>query len=108
MNQKKNFIVAIDQGTTSSRAILFNTSGKSLFKSQLEFIQYFPKNGWVEHNPEEIWNKTRKVLADVIKKRKKVKDEIIPKGITNKKEKSDNAKEEGAKRKQLQLKKRKN
>ena len=52
--------MAIDQGTTSSRAILFNTKGKSLFKSQLEFKQYFPKNGWVEHNPEEIWNKTKK------------------------------------------------
>jgi len=51
---KKKFIVAIDQGTTSSRAVLFDTTGKSLFKSQLEFRQYFPKNGWVEHNPEEI------------------------------------------------------
>ena len=60
--------MAIDQGTTSSRAILFNTKGKSLFKSQLEFKQHFPKNGWVEHNPEEIWNKTKKVLVDVIKK----------------------------------------
>ena len=68
MKTKKKFIVAIDQGTTSSRAILFNTKGKSLFKSKLEFKQYFPKNGWVEHNPEEIWNKTKKVLVDVIKK----------------------------------------
>ena len=73
MKTKKKFIIAIDQGTTSSRAILFNTKGKSLFKSQLEFKQYFPKNGWVEHNPEEIWNKTRKVLVDVIKKSKKLK-----------------------------------
>ena len=53
MKNRKKFIVAIDQGTTSSRAILFNTQGTSLFKSQLEFKQYFPKNGWVEHNPEE-------------------------------------------------------
>ena len=68
METKKKFIVAIDQGTTSSRAILFNTKGKLLFKSQLEFKQYFPKNGWVEHNPEEIWNKTKKVLVNVIKK----------------------------------------
>jgi len=46
---RKKFIIAIDQGTTSSRAILFNIQGKLLFKSQLEFKQYFPKNGWVEH-----------------------------------------------------------
>ena len=86
MKTKKKFIVAIDQGTTSSRAILFNTKGKSLFKSQLEFKQYFPKNGWVEHNPEEIWNKTRKVLADVIKKSKKLKGDILAIGITNQRE----------------------
>ena len=86
MKTKKKFIVAIDQGTTSSRAILFNTKGKSLFKSQLEFRQYFPKNGWVEHNPEEIWNKTRKVLADVIKKSKKLKGDILTIGITNQRE----------------------
>jgi len=72
LKNKKQFIIAIDQGTTSSRAILFNTQGKSLFKSQLEFKQYFPKNGWVEHNPEEIWNKTKKVLVDVINKSKKL------------------------------------
>jgi len=86
LKTKKKFIVAIDQGTTSSRAILFNTKGKSLFKSQLEFRQYFPKNGWVEHNPEEIWNKTRKVLADVIKKSKKLKGDILTIGITNQRE----------------------
>ena len=86
MRNKKKFIVAIDQGTTSSRAILFNTQGKSLFKSQLEFKQYFPKNGWVEHNPEEIWNKTKKVLVDVIKKSKKFNGDILTIGITNQRE----------------------
>ena len=86
MKTKKKFIVAIDQGTTSSRAILFNIKGKSLFKSQLEFKQYFPKNGWVEHNPEEIWNKTKKVLADVIKKSKKLNGDILTIGITNQRE----------------------
>ena len=83
---KKKFIVAIDQGTTSSRAILFNIQGKSLFKSQLEFKQYFPKNGWVEHNPEEIWNKTKKVLVNVINKSKKLKGDILTIGITNQRE----------------------
>ena len=86
MKTKKKFIVAIDQGTTSSRAILFSITGKSLFKSQLEFRQHFPKNGWVEHNPEEIWNKTRKVLVDVIKKSKKLKGDILTIGITNQRE----------------------
>ena len=64
MKDRKKFIVAIDQGTTSSRAILFNTDGVPIFKSQLEFKQYFPNNGWVEHNPEEIWKTTKKVLLD--------------------------------------------
>ena len=86
MKIKKKFIVAIDQGTTSSRAVLFDTTGKSLFKSQLEFRQYFPKNGWVEHNPEEIWNKTKKVLVNVINASKKLKGEILTIGITNQRE----------------------
>ena len=86
MKTKKKFIVAIDQGTTSSRAILFDTKGKSLFKSQLEFKQFFPKSGWVEHSPEEIWNKTKKVLIDVINKSKKLKGSILTIGITNQRE----------------------
>ena len=86
MKIKKKFIVAIDQGTTSSRAVLFDATGKSLFKSQLEFRQYFPKNGWVEHNPEEIWNKTKKVLVNVINASKKLKGEILTIGITNQRE----------------------
>lgn len=86
MKIKKKFIVAIDQGTTSSRAVLFDTTGKSLFKSQLEFRQYFPKNGWVEHNPEEIWSKTKKVLVNVINASKKLKGEILTIGITNQRE----------------------
>ena len=86
MKIKKKFIVAIDQGTTSSRAILFNIQGKPLFKSQLEFKQYFPKDGWVEHNPEEIWNKTKKVLVNVINKSKKLKGDILTIGITNQRE----------------------
>ena len=86
MKNRKKFIVAIDQGTTSCRAILFNTQGKSIFKSQLEFKQHFPKNGWVEHNPEEIWNKTKKVLKEVINKSKRLKGDILTIGITNQRE----------------------
>ena len=60
-------ILAIDQGTTSTRAIAFSIQGKKLYASQLEFKQYFPKNGWVEHDPEEIWQTTLKVVKDVIR-----------------------------------------
>ena len=62
----KKFIVAIDQGTTSTRAILFNLSGEPIYTSQKEFTQYFPKDGWVEHNPNEIWLTTLKALRKVI------------------------------------------
>ena len=86
MKNRKKFIVAIDQGTTSSRAVLFNIAGKVIFKSQLEFKQYFPQNGWVEHDPEEIWRTTKKVLLNVIKKSKKFKGQILTIGITNQRE----------------------
>ena len=82
----KKFLVAIDQGTTSSRAILFSLSGKPVYISQKEFTQYFPKDGWVEHNPNEIWSTTRKVLTDVITKSKKLKGKILTIGITNQRE----------------------
>jgi len=86
LKNRKKFIVAIDQGTTSSRAILFNTTGVPIFKSQLEFKQYFPNNGWVEHNPEEIWKTTKKVLLKAINKSKKLKAIILTIGITNQRE----------------------
>ena len=79
-------ILAIDQGTTSTRAILFSLKGKKILSSQLEINQYFPKNGWVEHNPNEIWSKTVKVIKNVIKKSKKLKIEIKTIGITNQRE----------------------
>ena len=79
-------ILAIDQGTTSTRAILFSLKGKKILSSQLEINQYFPKNGWVEHNPNEIWSKTVKVIKNVIKKSKKLNIEIKTIGITNQRE----------------------
>ena len=82
----KKFIISIDQGTTSSRAILFDLKGKPIFISQTEFTQYFPKDGWVEHNPEEIWKTTLKVLREVIKKSKKLKGKVLTIGITNQRE----------------------
>ena len=82
----KKFIISIDQGTTSSRAILFNLKGQSVYVSQTEFTQYFPKDGWVEHSPNEIWKTTLKVLKDVIKKSKALKGKILTIGITNQRE----------------------
>ena len=79
-------ILAIDQGTTSTRAIAFSIDGKKLFSSQLEFKQYFPKIGWVEHDVEEIWRKTLKVIKEVIKKCKKKNIKILTIGITNQRE----------------------
>ena len=82
----KKFLVAIDQGTTSTRAILFDVKGNVKFTSQLEFKQYFPKNGWVEHNPNEIWLGTLRVLKKVIKRASFLKGNIISLGITNQRE----------------------
>ena len=86
MKKDKNFIISIDQGTTSSRAILFNLKGQPVYSSQKEFTQHFPKSGWVEHDPEEIWSTTKKTLIDVIKKSKKVRGKILTIGITNQRE----------------------
>ena len=74
---QKYLIISIDAGTTSNRAILFDLKGKPVFSSQKEFTQYFPKSGWVEHNPEEIWNSTKKVLKDVILKAKKLRGKVL-------------------------------
>jgi len=82
----KKFLVAIDQGTTSSRVILFDKSGNIKFISQQEFKQYFPKNGWVEHNPNEIWKTTLSSLKKVILKAKKLNGKILSIGITNQRE----------------------
>ncbi len=82
----KNFILSVDQGTTSTRSILFDLKGKPVFVSQKEFKQYYPKDGWVEHNPEEIWVTTKKVIKEIINKNKKIKGNILTIGITNQRE----------------------
>ena len=82
----KKFIVSIDQGTTSSRVVLFDTKGNIKFISQYEFKQYFPRNGWVEHNPNEIWSTTLKALKQTIKKATSLKGHILTIGITNQRE----------------------
>ena len=82
------YILAIDQGTTSSRAILFNDKLDAAFVSQVEFTQYFPKPGWVEHNPDEIWNSVLLVCNNVIEKAGISGKDILSIGISNQRETS--------------------
>ncbi|GAY73016.1 glycerol kinase [Lentilactobacillus kosonis] len=60
----EQYIMAVDEGTTSTRAILFNNAGEIVSKSQREFHQYFPKSGWVEHDANEIWNAVQSVISE--------------------------------------------
>lgn len=76
----KRHIVAIDQGTTSTRAILFDEQGKALTSHSIEFPQYYPQPGWVEHDPEDIWRDTIAVVKAVLS------DETVAIGITNQRE----------------------
>ncbi|WP_411745083.1 glycerol kinase GlpK [Reinekea sp.] len=78
------YILSIDQGTTSSRAILFDASGQIIHSSAQEFRQIFPHNGWVEHDPEDIWQSTLQVAKDVLSRVKK--SEVLGIGITNQRE----------------------
>lgn len=83
---KNKYIIALDQGTTSSRAVLFNSKGKIEGVSQKEFTQHFPKPGWVEHNPMEIWNSQWEVFSQLIKENNVNPSEIAAIGITNQRE----------------------
>ena len=80
------YILSLDQGTTSSRAILFNKSGEIVHTSQKEFTQHFPKPGWVEHNANEIWGSILSVIAGVLSESGIKPDEIAGIGITNQRE----------------------
>lgn len=82
----EKFILAVDQGTTSSRAILFNKQGHIVAVSQKEFAQIFPKSGWVEHDAEEIWNTQHQMMLKVISDHKITSDQIEAIGITNQRE----------------------
>ena len=64
----RKYILSIDQGTTSSRAVLFNEDAEMVAMAQKEFTQYFPKPGWVEHDANEIWLSVLAVMAEVITK----------------------------------------
>ncbi len=82
----KKYVLAIDQGTTSSRAILFDHSGKIHSTGQLEHEQILPKAGWVEHNPAEIWNNVREVVALALSRGNATESDIAAVGITNQRE----------------------
>ena len=82
----KKYILALDQGTTSSRAIVFDHNGQICSVAQKEFTQYFPKPGWVEHNPNEIWSSEASVIAEAISAIDINGLDIAAIGITNQRE----------------------
>lgn len=81
-----DYLIAIDQGTSSSRAAIFDRRASLISISQEEFTQIYPKSGWVEHNPEDIWNSVVNVTKDVLSKGKINQNDIKAIGITNQRE----------------------
>ncbi|MEF3353500.1 glycerol kinase GlpK [Paenibacillus sp. GYB006] len=82
----EQYIMSLDQGTTSSRAILFNKKGDIVYSAQREFTQYFPKPGWVEHNASEIWSSILAVIANCLAESGVNAAQIAGIGITNQRE----------------------
>ncbi|RJU03327.1 glycerol kinase [Arthrobacter frigidicola] len=80
------YVIAIDQGTTSSRAIVFDHKGDIVSSGQKEHEQIFPKAGWVEHDPAEIWDNTREVIGSALSKANLTRHDIAAVGITNQRE----------------------
>ena len=81
-----NYVLAIDQGTTSSRAIIFDKAGSIISTGQLEHEQIFPQAGWVEHDPKEIWGNVREVIGQALSKANLTRHDIASVGITNQRE----------------------
>lgn len=82
----KEKIISIDQGTSSTRSVLYDGKGRLLDSAQEEFDQYFPKEGWVEHNPDQIWESVLSTLQTLVKKNGIESSEIASIGITNQRE----------------------
>lgn len=82
----EQFVLAIDQGTTSSRSVLFNKKGQLYAMVQSEFKQYYPKPGWVEHNPDEIWGSVLATLGELFGKYNVSPKQVASIGITNQRE----------------------
>ncbi len=86
MTQTNDYILALDQGTTSSRAMLFDKKGQAVAKAHKNLKQYFPKSGWVEHDPVEIWTSQASVILEVITLADILPSQIAALGITNQRE----------------------
>ena len=80
------FVLAIDQGTTSSRAIVFDDAFRAVGVGQQEFEQLFPRSGWVEHRPSDIWESTVATVRTALEKSGRQASEIAGIGITNQRE----------------------
>ncbi|MDN3687089.1 glycerol kinase GlpK [Cyclobacterium jeungdonense] len=86
MNQNNQYLMAMDQGTTSSRAIIFNKKGQIIASAQKDFEQLFPQSGWVEHDPREIWTSQASVATEAITRANISAHQIAGIGITNQRE----------------------
>lgn len=82
----EHYILALDQGTTSSRALIFNKKGGVVASAQKEFPQHFPKPGWVEHDPEDIWNSQWEVIQEALQESGIEPNQLAALGITNQRE----------------------
>jgi len=82
----RRFVLALDQGTTSSRSILFDHDGNVVATAQREFTQHFPHSGWVEHDAEEIWATQAATIAEVLARARASADDVVAVGITNQRE----------------------
>lgn len=80
------FILALDQGTTSSRSILFDATGTPVAMAQREFTQHFPRSGWVEHDAEEIWATQAATITEVLVRARATPADVAAIGITNQRE----------------------
>ena len=83
---EKKYILSIDEGTTSTRAVIFDHEGNKVIDSQKEFTQYFPEPGWVEHDANEIWNCVLSTIADAFIESGIKPSQISGIGITNQRE----------------------
>ena len=82
----ETYVIALDQGTTSSRVILFNRAGDIVARAQYPFRQIYPQPGWVEHDPMEIWNTEKRALAEAVDAAHIDPERIAGIGITNQRE----------------------
>jgi glycerol kinase len=82
----RKFVMSIEHGTTSSRAVVFDHSGEIVSVGQLEHEQIFPRAGWVEHDPLEIWAKVRETVGIALSRANVTADDLVAVGITNQRE----------------------